>query len=293
VVSLVVAGLSGLTAALAVGYLMGVAPASRRRTGSPKRRTRQWLVEAGLPGGGLAHFWVVSVGAGLAALILLYALSGLWVVAIPPALLVTILPRAYFGRIRERRLAEVRASWPDAVRDVLASIAAGLSLQRALEELARTGPDPLRREFADFPFLARTVGVPAALRSIGERMADPTTDRVVEILVLAHEHGGSVVPEILRDLADATTRDLWALEEIRTQALEHRINARVVFVLPWVVLAAMTARTGAFRDFYASRAGWVVVAVGALMSMTGMAAVARLGRDPVELRVLGMGEHAG
>lgn len=292
-VSLVAAGLTGLTAALAVGYLMGVVPASHRRIGAPKRPTRPWLVEADLPGGGLGRFWAVSVGAGLAALILLYALSGLWVVAIPPALLVTLLPRAYFGRIRERRLAEVRASWPDAVRDVLASIAAGMSLQRALEELARTGPDPLRREFGDFPFLARTVGVPAALRSIGERMADPTTDRVVEILVLAHEHGGSVVPEILRDLADATTRDLWALEEIRTQALEHRINARVVFVLPWVVLAAMTARTGAFRDFYASKAGWVVVAIGALMSMTGMAVVARLGRDPVEPRVLGGGEHPG
>jgi tight adherence protein B len=293
VVSLVVAGLTGFTVALGVGFLIGVLPAVRRQGRPRERRRRQWLVEAGLDEGSPVRFWAVSVGAGLGALILLYALSGLWVVAIPPALLVALLPRAYFGRIRERRQAEVRESWPDGVRDVLASIASGLSLQRALEELARTGPAPLRRVFADFPFLARTLGVPVALRSIGERMADPTTDRVVEVLVLAHEHGGTVVPEILRDLADATTRDIWALEEIRTQALEHRINARIVFVLPWIVLVAMTARTGAFRDFYASEAGWVVVALGAAMSVTGMVAVARLGRDPVEPRVLGMREHAG
>ena len=95
------------------------------------------------------------------------------------------------------------------------------------------------------------------------------------------------MPEILRDLAESTTRDIWALEEIRTQALEHRINARIVFVLPWIVLLAMTVRAGPFREFYSSPGGLLVVTVGAVMSLGGMALVARLGRDPVEPRVFG------
>jgi Flp pilus assembly protein TadB len=95
------------------------------------------------------------------------------------------------------------------------------------------------------------------------------------------------VPEILTDLAEATTRDLWTLEEIRTETLEHKINARVVFVLPWLVLVAMTARSGAFRDFYSTPAGILVALVGGVMSLTGIVIASRLGAIPAEPRVFG------
>jgi tight adherence protein B len=120
---------------------------------------------------------------------------------------------------------------------------------------------------------------------IKEDLADPTADRIIEVLILAHERGGTVVPVILSDLADAATKDLWTLEQIRTEALEQKINSRVVFVLPWFVLVAMTARSGAFRDFYSSRAGVLVVVVGGLMSLVGIAVASRLGAQPSEPRV--------
>lgn len=94
-----------------------------------------------------------------------------------------------------------------------------------------------------------------------------------------------MVPVILSDLAEAATKDLWTIEQIRTEALEQKINARVVFVLPWLVLVAMTARSGAFRDFYSSRAGVLVVVVGGLMSLVGVAIASRLGAQPSEPRV--------
>jgi tight adherence protein B len=116
-------------------------------------------------------------------------------------------------------------------------------------------------------------------------LADPTSDRVIEVLILAYERGGSVVPEILSDLAEATTRDLWTLEEIQTDALEQKINSRVVFVLPWLVLVALTARSGPFREFYASSAGVVVALIGAVMSLVGVVIASKLGRQPTETRV--------
>jgi tight adherence protein B len=116
-------------------------------------------------------------------------------------------------------------------------------------------------------------------------LADPTSDRVIEVLILAYERGGAVVPEILSDLADATTKDLWTLEEIRTDALEHKINSRIVFVLPWLVLVAMTARSGAFREFYASSLGVAVAVVGGVMSLIGVVIASRLGSQPPEPRV--------
>ena len=44
--------------------------------------------------------------------------------------------------------------------------------------------------------------------------------------------------EILDDLVVATTKDLKVLDEIETEGLEMRINARAVLVLPVVRLAS-------------------------------------------------------
>jgi tight adherence protein B len=123
-------------------------------------------------------------------------------------------------------------------------------------------------------------------------LADPTSDRVIEVLILAYERGGAVVPEILSDLAEATTRDLWTLEEVRTEALEQKINSRIVFVLPWFVLVAMTARSGAFREFYSSSAGILVAGIGAVMSLVGVLIASRLGAQPAEPRVFVGGRGA-
>jgi Flp pilus assembly protein TadB len=125
----------------------------------------------------------------------------------------------------------------------------------------------------------------AALEVIKSDLAHPGSDRILEVLILAHDRGGAVVVEILRDLAAATTRDVWAVEEMETLALEQKINARIVFVIPWLVLMFMTLRPGPFRDFYRSIAGGFVVLIGGAASFFGLWLVGRLGREPDEPRV--------
>ncbi len=278
-----------LVAALASGTAVGLAVAlvlgGFRPRPRPPSALAEWLTQAGsslTP----ARFRLLTAATFVAAFGAFTALAGVWTVALVPALAAAAGPRAYLGRARERRLLEVQRAWPDGLRDLVASIGAGMSLQRAIETMARTGPEPLRRAFGRFPLLARTIGVPAALEAIRAELADPTSDRVIEVLIIAHRRGGSLVPKILGDLAAATTRDVWAAEEIATQSLEQKINARAVFVLPWLVLLALTARQGAFREFYGTRLGGVVIAVGGVMSLAGIVVVSRLGREPDEPRVL-------
>ncbi len=286
--SLLAALSSGVFVLFLVGLLAGTAPQPRvRRASRPEVSTRQtWLIQAGVdltP----RQFWLTSVLAGLISFFLFLLVTGIPVIAVVPAVLVGLLPRVYFARRRLQRLSEVQEAWPDGLRDLVASISSGMSLPRAIETLTLSGPEPLRLAFARFPLLSRTVGVVAALEVIKEELSDPTSDRVLEVLILAHERGGAIVTEILQDLTEATTRDLWALEELRTLSLEQKINARAVFVLPWLVLIALTARDGAFRIFYGSGRGTVVVIIAALMSLFGMWLVSRLSRDPVEERVMG------
>jgi tight adherence protein B len=258
--------------------------ASRKVRREHPTRSGGWLEGSGLDVT-LAQFWLTSLGAGLATYLVVLGVTSLPVISLMPAVVVATLPKAYFARKRAQRLDEVQKAWPDGLRDLLSTVRSGASLPTAIETLASFGPLPLRNAFHGFPVYSRSLGVVPALEMIKSDLADPTSDRVIEVLILAYERGGAVVPEILSDLAEATTRDLWTLEEIRTEALEQKINSRVVFVLPWLVLVAMTARSGAFREFYSSSAGILVAVIGGVMSVVGVIIASRLGSQPSEPRV--------
>ena len=280
--------LTGLFVALLVGQITGYGPRFEfRRTGRAETSKAQtWLTQAGIDLNP-RQFWMASITVAAIAFLFFLAITGVPLIAVMPSMAVGLLPRAYFSRRRSQRLSEVQQAWPDGIRDLVASISSGVSLPKAIENLAANGPSAIREAFIAYPLLARTLGVVPALEVIKEELADPTSDRVIEVLLLAYQRGGSIVPRILQDLGEATTRDLWAMEEIRTEALEQKINARVVFALPWFVLVALTARSGMFRDFYQSPGGALVVVIGAALSFIGMAIVSRLSRDPDEPRVMG------
>ena len=278
---------TGLALALATATATGHSPRLRRTRPRTQAGARQlWLVQAGValtP----RQFWLGSALAGAAAFAVVVLVTGTVAVAVIPAVAVATLPRAYLAHRRAARMREIQEAWPDGIRDLVAGISSGMSLNQAIIALANGGPMPLRRAFARYPVLTRVVGVVPALEVVAEELADPTSDRVIEVLILAHERGGHILSDILRDLATATTADVRALEEIETEGLEQRINAGAVFVLPWLVLLALTLQPGHFRDFYRSAAGVAVVLVGGLLSALGIWLVGHLGREPEEQRVFG------
>lgn len=274
---------------LAVGYLIGYSPQLRWRAttkASAMSKRQLWLIQAGLSISP-ARFWMVSIAMGLVALVITSGISQTFWVALPPAVVVTMLPHWLYERRRMQRLAAVKNAWPDGLRHLVAAVRSGMSLPLALEDLARNGPTALQEALARFPALSRVFGVPAALEAVRDELADPTTDRVVEVLLVAHERGGAIVPEILADLGESTTRDLRTVEELRSESLEQRLSARIVFAVPWLVLLMMTARDGPYRTFYRSSGGTIVIIAGALLSLLGWWLVSRLGREPVEQRVFG------
>jgi tight adherence protein B len=284
-----------LLAALAVGafcvmlasHLVG-RPVEFRRW--PRRRRADaaslWLAQAGVSVSP-AQFVVGSIAVGAVAFAVAYFATGTVLIALVPALAAGTLPRVYFGRRRADRLAELQAAWPDGLRDLGASIAAGRSLGHALTTLAETGPPPLREAFVRYATRSRMLGPVAALEVVKAELADPTSDRVIEVLILAQERGGPIVARILDDLVVATTKDVKVLEELESEGLEMKINARAVLVLPWLVLVALTVRDGAFRAFYQSPAALVVVVIGAVLSGIGAWWIGRLGRTHQEQRVFG------
>lgn len=291
--TLIAVTMSALVAYLLAATVLGRVPEIRRphRARPQVSSSQVWLVQAGTdltP----RQFWSGSIALGVVTFLLVSALTSAPAVAVVPAVAVGTLPRAWFARHRSQRLRQVQEAWPDGIRDLLAGISAGMSLTQSITAVAVSGPEALQLAFARFPSLSRMIGTVAALEVVKEELADPTSDRIIEVLILAHERGGHILSEILRDLADATTRDVRALEEIATDALEQTINARAVFVLPWFVLLVLTAREGFFREFYRSAGGALVVVIAALLSLLGIVLVSRLSREPDERRVLGASAEA-
>lgn len=271
-----------------VGVLVGrpVQIERRRRPDRESRiaRRRRWLRQAGATVT-VAQFYAVSAAAGLGAFLLLQLLTGAWLVSLVPAVLCSLTPQAFFTQLRKKRLMAVNRSWPDGLRDLAASVNARLTLHRAIAELARTGPEALRQAFAGYETKARSVGVVPALELIKEELADPASDRIIEVLILAKDRGPSDLGRILDDLAVSTTADLRTEEEIETARQEPRINMAVAASLPWLILLAICIGDTPQRHYYASGRGLVPVLVSAVMTFAGIALVRVLSRDPVEARL--------
>ena len=276
--------------ALALGLLAGTAvlpivtgarrrgPASTAMRRSPLARLDDALVRAGFERTpatallALAALLALIVGAaalattGIAVLGLLGAAAGGW------------LPFALLGLRARRRRAQNRGAWPDVVDHLIASVRSGLGLPDAVEQLARSGPEPLRADFAVFGRHYRATGsFSHAVTETKERLADPTADRLLETLRMAREVGGTELVGVLRALGG------YLREE---QAVRHEAEARQSWVLnaarlgvvaPWLVLVMLATRPEAAAA-YNTAAGGVVILIGLAVTALAYRLMLAIGR---------------
>lgn len=231
-------------------------------------------------------FVATSVGLGASTALLVWAASGAFPLALAVGAGVATLPKAWFARQRELRARERLVHWPEVLRDLVAHLEAPMSLHRALVELNLSGPRPFRSVWGRYRQLAAALDQRAALLAVKADLADPVSDRIIEVIVSAGEQGTVAAIEILRRLADDTTRDLRLLEAMETAQLEQRIEANAAVVLPFAVLVFLCASAAPFREFYSSAAGGRIIAIGAAMSLAGRTVIRRLGALPEEERVM-------
>ncbi len=292
VIAALVAAYSGGRLVAGLLGLRGREPRSRpaRSRAGPRLRPRLqgWLNRAGL-GLSVERFVVATVGLAATSGLAVWALTwspGLGVVA---AAVAGGGPAAAHDRRARARSAVRLEAWPDALRDLATNLRAPMSLHDALIELATSGPEPLRPVFTPYRTNATTLDPRAALEMIREELADPVSDRIIEILLVAFEQGSSVVVDILVDLAESTGADLRLLADVETAQLETRVEARLAALLPFAVLALLIARSPEYRSFYATGFGTAIIVAGAGLVLVGLHIIARLGRSLGEERVLAAG----
>lgn len=280
----------GLAVGLGVGVgllLVWLAVSSPRQPPPPRRgRARELLDRAGLTGTSVRGLGAVCVACAVIAFVAVQVLSRTAPVALAFALLAGYLPVAVVAgraRRRQRELAEV---WPEAVDNLASAVRAGLSLAEALSGLGHRGPEPLRADFRAFATDYQVTGrFGESLDRLKERLADPVGDRVVEGLRIAREVGGGELGSLLRNLSGYLRDDARTRSELESRQTWTVAGARLAVAAPWLVLLMLSLQRDVITR-YSSPGGALVLAVGGGLSLVAYRLMVRIGRLPVERRVL-------
>jgi tight adherence protein B len=261
-------------------------PRAPRRPRSGPGPVQGLLTQAGLSGVSPTSFVGLCAAAALAVTLAVQVLSSAPPVAVAFGAMAGYLPVAVVRGRGRRRQAELAQVWPEAVDNLASAVRAGMSLPEALGALAERGPDVLRDAFAAFALDYQVSGrFGAALDRLKERLSDPVGDRVVEGLRIAREVGGGELGPILRNLSGFLREEARTRSELEARQAWTVNGARLAVAAPWLVLLLMSFQPEVIAR-YATPGGALVLAVGGVLCVAAYRAMMRIGRLPVERRVL-------
>ncbi len=258
-------------------------PAERVARPSRLRRT---LAEAGLAHVGSATLVAMCLLLGIGTGVVVQLVTATPPVALCFAVIGGSAPLALVRSRARRRAREFAQVWPEAVDNLASAVRAGLSLPEALGNLGVRGPEPLRPAFDAFANDYQLSGrFGDSLDRLKERLSDPVGDRVVEGLRVAREVGGGELGRLLRNLSGYLRDEARTRSEMEARQAWTVNGARLAVAAPWIVLLLMTGQHEVIRR-YDTGGGVVVLATGAAACVVAYRLMMRIGRLPVERRIL-------
>ncbi|MET0966661.1 MAG: type II secretion system F family protein [Nakamurella sp.] len=270
---------------LLIWHGLTAAPTSRRTRGRSDR-TREHLIQAGLPGVTPAQLIALQFLAFLLVALIGIALTQSVSVTAVFALFAAAVPRLVVARLRHKRQADLRELWPEVVDNLTSGVRAGLSLPEALSAIGIRGPEQLREPFKQFGSDYRTTGnFNDSLDRLKAALADPVGDRVCESLRVAREVGGTDLGRLLSTLSGFLRDDARTRAELLARQSWSVNAARMAVAAPWLVLLLLATQRETLQA-YDTPTGTIILATGAALSFVAYRLMIRIGRLPEDRRVL-------
>jgi len=249
-------------------------------------RTNAFLRQAGIEGVSARDFLIACAAAGLTLGVVVQLVMGWALVSVAAACVGTAVPLAYLAPRRERRRDLIQAALVDLAAQLRAAIQAGYSVQEGLMQLAQSDRSVLAAELQSLALGIRLQGLTTALAAFRERLADPLADQIVAALVLNDRLGGKQMTPVLSRLAEATRQELAVQQEAKARQGQAVLSARVVAIVPVVVLVGLRLVAPDFMGVYDEPLGQLVLIGCVGWVLLGYMAMRWLGRLPQERRVL-------
>ena len=191
----------------------------------------------------------------------------------PPAALAgtaaAALAAAALLAVRSRRTARsFSGQLGDALPVVAAGLRSGLSLPAALDSYCKEADNPIR---AEFQRVSRDVGVGIpfheALLSMSERMSSKDARQLATAVRIQARTGSG-----LADIIDHIAASIKERERLRAKARSltstNRMSAKLLTVLPILLISFFVATNERFRTFYLGPEGmWVGVAMAGMLAV--------------------------
>jgi tight adherence protein B len=257
----------------------------------PRRRVVHEAVASLLAAAGMPSVrpcqlgWACAVGATVAGLVTA-VVAGSPVITFVAVVAGGYVPVAVVRARRHARRRAFRQCWPEAVELLGGAVRAGDTLPAAVSVVAERGPILLRPAFSSLAADHLVSGdLLGAMDRLADALGDPTADRVLTTLGIAHQVGGRELGRVLRTLAAFLRDDVASRREIESRQSWTRVAARVAAGSPWVVLLLVGTRSSSVHAFD-SVSGAVVIVGGAVATTVGYRLMVALGRLPDEPRLM-------
>lgn len=178
---------------------------------------------------------------------------------------------------QDRRRDALREGVPDALRSMGVCFQSGLSLLQTFQQVASEMRGPLGSLFASAAHRMETgesaERALAVLRS-GSTVAELSF--VAVALDVQHQAGGSM-RQVLDAARDTVENEIGLRRALRVQTAQAKLSARVVSVLPFVLIAVFSlVSEGFLAPFFESPLGLALLATALGMQAAGIAAVRRM-----------------
>ena len=191
-------------------------------------------------------------------------------IAVVVFLIIFIAPFKYYKAMRLKRLKTFEHQLPDALTMISGSLAAGASLNMALESLVKEQPAPLSQEFLLF-LREQRIGVEfdVSLRNMERRLPLPDFVMFSAALRISREIGGNL-GETLDTLANTLRRKSTMEGKIDALTAQGRMQGYVMTGLP-VFLGALLffLEPDAMALLFTTPQGWGTLAVIVVMEGLG------------------------
>lgn len=183
---------------------------------------------------------------------------------------------AIASHARDKRQEAVRESVPAALESMAACLGTGYTLLQTFDAVSKEVPGPLGETFARSAHVLEVGG--SADRALAELKAGahaPELAFVAVALDVQHQTGGAM-RQVIEAANDTVKGELALRRSLRVQTAQARLSARVVAIMPFVLVAAFSLISPDFlMPFFSSPFGYALLAIAVIMQALGIVLVRR------------------
>ncbi len=221
----------------------------------------------------------------LAAAVLVFIISSSIIIASAFSIFVGIFLTLALRKNVNKKSVEIQAAAPEMIDHLISGLQSGLSLNESLVGLSTRGPAVLKPFFERFRMNVYSSGdFVAALEQTKNELGEPSTDLIIESLLISKALGGAELMNILRLLGNFIREDLALRREILVKQSWIKNSAHLSASAPWILLLLLSTQPGTSQA-YATKTGVMILISGLLLTSLAYLWMNQLAKLPEQSRV--------